>query len=356
MLLSVRNLSVEFPSDQGSIRAVNGVSFDIGAGETLAIVGESGSGKSVTGLAIMGLLPRKATEKLSGSIRFDGRELTDMKASERRAIRGRDIAMVFQDPMTCLNPVLTIGKQVAEVLTAHSRISWRDAYARSTELLFMVDMPRPERTMKSYPHELSGGMRQRVMIAMALALEPRLLIADEPTTALDVTIQAQVFELLKDLTRRTNTALILITHDLGAVASMAERVNVMYAGLIVESAPTAEIFAFPRHPYTLGLLNSAPRLDLITEELVPIDGNPPDPWHLPPGCSFAPRCRRASLECLGSVPTLAPVRTGPDGKARHTFACFHPNGANAVSTPTRSGAESEFESGVTGRTRFREPS
>ena len=356
MLLSVRNLSVEFPSDQGSIRAVNGVSFDIGAGETLAIVGESGSGKSVTGLAIMGLLPRKATENLSGSIRFDGRELTDMKASERRRIRGRDIAMVFQDPMTCLNPVLTIGKQIAEVLTAHSRISWRDAYARSTELLLMVDMPRQERTMKSYPHELSGGMRQRVMIAMALALEPRLLIADEPTTALDVTIQAQVFELLKGLTRRTNTALVLITHDLGAVASMAERVNVMYAGLIVESAPTAEIFAFPRHPYTVGLLNSAPRLDFVGEELVPIDGNPPDPRYLPPGCSFAPRCRHASRECLGSVPALASAGSEARDMARHTFACFHPNDPKEASSRTPSEAGSELEPGVTDRARAGESS
>ena len=355
MLLSVRNLNVEFPSEQGSIRAVNGVSFDIGAGETLAIVGESGSGKSVTGLAIMGLLPRRVTEKASGSIRFNGQELMDMKASERRAIRGREIAMVFQDPMTYLNPVLTIGKQVAEVLTAHSRISWRDAYARSTELLLMVDMPRPERTMKSYPHQLSGGMRQRVMIAMALALEPRLLIADEPTTALDVTIQAQVFELLKDLTRRTNTALVLITHDLGAVVSMAERVNVMYAGLIVESAPTVEIFACPRHPYTVGLLNSAPRLDLVAEELVPIDGNPPDPRYLPAGCSFAPRCRRASRECLRSVPALAPGSPESHDIARHTFACFHPNGGKEASSRTDSGTGSKRELGASDREWIGEP-
>lgn len=354
MLLSVKNLSVEFPSEQGSIRAVNGVSFDIGAGETLAIVGESGSGKSVTGLAIMGLLPRRVTEKLSGSIQFNGKELTGMKASERRAIRGREIAMVFQDPMTYLNPVLTIGKQVAEVLTTHSRISWRDAYARSTELLLMVDMPRPERTMKSYPHQLSGGMRQRVMIAMALALEPRLLIADEPTTALDVTIQAQVFELLKDLTHRTNTALILITHDLGAVVSMAERVNVMYAGLIVESAPTAEIFACPRHPYTVGLLNSAPRLDLVGEELVPIDGNPPDPRHLPPGCSFAPRCRRASRECLCRVPALAPAVSESHEVVRHTFACFHPNDGREARSRTDSGTGSEFGFGAFDRERIGE--
>ena len=344
MLLSVKDLTVEFPSEQGSIRAVNGVSFDIGAGETLAIVGESGSGKSVTGLAIMGLLPRTVTKNLSGSIVFDGRELTRMTASERRAIRGRDIAMVFQDPMTCLNPVLTIGKQVAEVLTAHSRISWRDAYARSTELLLMVDMPRPERTMKSYPHQLSGGMRQRAMIAMALALEPRLLIADEPTTALDVTIQAQVFELLDDLTRRTNTALILITHDLGVVASMAERVNVMYAGLIVESASTAEIFSRPRHPYTVGLLNSAPRLDLVDEELVPIEGNPPDPRHLPAGCSFAPRCRHASAECLRSVPKAARAAMESADAGHHMFVCFNPIDAEYARSRTASGAGPMAES------------
>ncbi len=342
MLLSVKNLAVEFHTEYGPIRAVNDVSFAIEAGKTLAIVGESGSGKSVTGLAILGLLPRQVTERSSGSIMFDGRELTAMADHEKRSIRGREIAMVFQDPMTSLNPVLTIGKQMAEVFKTHSRISWRDAYARSAELLLMVDMPRPERTIKSYPHQLSGGMRQRVMIAMALALEPRLLIADEPTTALDVTIQAQVFELLKDLTRRTNTALILITHDLGAVAAMAEQVSVMYAGSIVESAPTSEIFSRPRHPYTVGLLKSAPRLDLVSKELIPIDGNPPDPRELPPGCAFAPRCGRALEKCRLSVPpmTSAPEWLGqPD---YHRFACFNPfkqdDESTQASPQTRSGA------------------
>jgi oligopeptide/dipeptide ABC transporter ATP-binding protein len=247
-----------------------------------------------------------------------------MAEREKRSIRGRDIAMVFQGPMTSLNPVLTIGKQMAEVFKTHNRISWRDAYDRSTELLLLVDMPRPERTIKCYPHQLSGGMRQRVMIAMALALEPRLLIADEPTTALDVTIQAQVFELLKGLTQRTNTALILITHDLGAVAAMAERVSVMYAGSIVESAPTTEIFSRPRHPYTAGLLNSAPRLDLVHKELIPIDGNPPDPRELPPGCAFAPRCGHALEECRLSSPPMTPVPQRPGDSADHRFACYNP--------------------------------
>lgn len=324
MLLSVKNLAVTFHTEYGPIRAIKDVSFDIEAGKTLAIVGESGSGKSVTGLTIMGLLPRPVMERVSGSILFDGRELTAMADREKRWIRGRDIAMVFQDPMTCLNPVLTIGKQMAEVLLAHSRISWRDAYARSIDLLAMVDMPRPDQMIRSYPHQLSGGMRQRVMIAMALALEPRLLIADEPTTALDVTIQAQVFELLKDLTRRTNTALILITHDLGAVAAMAERVSVMYAGSIVESAPTVEIFSRPRHPYTVGLLSSAPRLDLVNKELIPIEGNPPDPRYLPPGCAFAPRCHRASEKCWFASPDLEAAPECPDRPDHHTFACYNP--------------------------------
>ena len=324
MLLSVKNLAVEFHTEYGPIRAIKDVSFDIEAGKTLAIVGESGSGKSVTGLAIMGLLPRPVMERVSGSILFNGRELTAMADRDKRSIRGRDIAMVFQDPMTCLNPVLTIGKQMAEVLVTHSRISWRDAYARSIELLVMVDMPRPEQMIRSYPHQLSGGMRQRVMIAMALALEPRLLIADEPTTALDVTIQAQVFELLKDLTRRMNTALILITHDLGAVAAMAERVCVMYAGSIVESAPTVEIFSQPRHPYTVGLLNSAPRLDLVNKELIPIEGNPPDPRNLPPGCAFAPRCRRASEKCWFASPDMEAAPEFPGRPDYHNFACYNP--------------------------------
>ncbi len=324
MLLSVKNLAVEFQTEYGPIRAIKDVSFDIDAGKTLAIVGESGSGKSVTGLAVMGLLPKPVMKGLSGSIVFDGRELTAMTNRELRSIRGRDIAMVFQDPMTCLNPVLTIGKQMAEVYMTHSRISRSDAYARSIELLTTVDMPGPERIIRSYPHQLSGGMRQRVMIAMALALEPKLLIADEPTTALDVTIQAQVFELLKDLTRRTNTALILITHDLGAVAAMAERVSVMYAGSIVESAPTSEIFSRPRHPYTVGLLNSAPRLDRVNKELVPIEGNPPDPRNLPPGCAFAPRCQRATEKCQRSCPDLEPTQALPEEPNHHIFACFQP--------------------------------
>jgi oligopeptide transport system ATP-binding protein len=324
MLLSVKDLAVEFHTEYGPIQAVKDVSFDIDAGKTLAIVGESGSGKSVTGLAIMGLLPRRIAKLSSGSIMFGGRELTSMAEHEKRSIRGREIAMVFQDPMTCLNPVLTIGKQMAEVWKTHNRISWRDAYARSAELLRMVDMPRPERTIKSYPHQLSGGMRQRVMIAMALALEPRLLIADEPTTALDVTIQAQVFELLKDLTHRTNTAVILITHDLGAVAAMAEQVSVMYAGSIVESAPTTEIFSRPRHPYTVGLLNCAPRLDLANKALIPIDGNPPDPRELPPGCAFAPRCSHALEKCRLTAPPMTPAPEWLDDPDYHRFACYNP--------------------------------
>jgi ABC-type dipeptide/oligopeptide/nickel transport system ATPase component len=296
MLLSVENLSVRFKTEDGIVHAVSGVSFDLEAAETLAIVGESGCGKSVTGLSILRLLPKRHAKITSGKVIFEGTDLLDLPESSMRELRGKDIAMVFQDPMTSLNPILMIGKQLAETLTTHKRMSWTQARKTGGELLRTVGIPDPKRTMNSYPHQLSGGMRQRVMIAMALALEPKLLIADEPTTALDVTIQAQVLELIRALTRKTGTSVMLITHDLGIVASMTQRVHVMYAGLIVETATTAEIFARPRHPYTVGLLRSVPRLD-----------------------SFAPRCAWRRADCWTTNPSLGSAN---DRGAR--VACHNP--------------------------------
>jgi oligopeptide/dipeptide ABC transporter ATP-binding protein len=319
MLLSVENLSVRFKTEDGIVHAVNGVTFDLEAAETVAIVGESGCGKSVTGLSILRLLPKRHAEITSGRIVFEGTDLLDLPEPSMRELRGKDIAMVFQDPMTSLNPILLIGKQLAETLTAHKSVSWAQARETGAELLRTVGIPDPKRTMNSYPHQLSGGMRQRVMIAMALALEPKLLIADEPTTALDVTIQAQVLALIRALTRETGTSVMLITHDLGIVASMTQRVNVMYAGLIVETASTAEIFGRPRHPYTVGLLSSVPRLDSEAEELVPIEGVPPDQLQPPIGCPFAPRCAWRRTDCWTTNPPLGPAN---DRGAR--VACHNP--------------------------------
>ncbi len=337
-LLSVRDLLVRFRTHEGTVHAVNGVSFDLAEGETLGLVGESGSGKSVTNLAIMRLLPKPAGRIEGGSVVFDGQDLLRLDESEMRDLRGKETAMIFQDPMTSLNPVLTIEEQMVETIRAHRKVSTASARDRAIELLGMVGIPKPETRLRSFPHQFSGGMRQRVMIAMALALEPKLLIADEPTTALDVTIQAQVLELLRDLTERSGTAVILITHDLGVVAGMTQRLNVMYAGYVVETGTTADIFARPSHPYTVGLLHSIPRLDEAQpEELVPIEGAPPDQRRAPVGCLFAPRCAWRLAICWQEMPPLAPPSDGRgDGyvppaplrttgtQATHLKACHNP--------------------------------
>jgi ABC-type dipeptide/oligopeptide/nickel transport system, ATPase component len=290
-LLVVKNLETQFKTQDGIVKAVNNVSFHVDRGETLGIVGESGSGKSVTSLSIMRLIPNPPGRIVGGQIIFDGDNLLDYTEEEMRHIRGNRIAMIFQDPMTSLNPVLTIGRQIAESLELHMKLTPKEARNRAVELLQMVGIPGAARRLDDYPHQFSGGMRQRVMIAMALSCNPELLIADEPTTALDVTIQAQILELIQRLQHELGTAVIIITHDLGVVAGMADRVIVMYAGRVVEEGPTDEIFARPRMPYTIGLLRSIPRLD--EEEgrtLTPIRGLPPDLINLPQICPFSPRC------------------------------------------------------------------
>ena len=321
-LLEVRDLTVTFRSrGRKSVRAVDGVSLDIAPGATVGIVGESGSGKSVTSLAALGLLNRRGVD-ISGSVRFDGDDLLNMPEDELRNVRGREIAMVFQDPMSSLNPVLTIGRQITEILERHKGMKGQEARDRAAELLLSVGIGDAVRRLRSFPHQLSGGMRQRVMIAMALACEPRLLIADEPTTALDVTISAQILELLRSLVVNSQTALVLITHDLGVVAGICDQVHVMYSGRIVESAPRRPLFADPRHPYTTGLLNSVPRLDQPRGiPLLPIPGSPSDtlPWAR--GCAFAPRCTRQVPECLGGPPTLLPH---DDEIASHLVRCVNP--------------------------------
>jgi oligopeptide transport system ATP-binding protein len=338
-LLSVRDLVVRFRTREGTVHAVNDVSFDLEEGETLGLVGESGCGKSVTNLAIMRLLPKPAGHIEGGSVLFDGDDLVTMEESEVRTLRGRDLAMIFQDPMTSLNPVLTIEEQLVETIRAHRKVDRDQARRRAVELLTRVGIPRAEERLADYPHQFSGGMRQRVMIAMALALEPKLLIADEPTTALDVTIQAQVLELLRALTDEMGTSLILITHDLGVVAGMTQRVNVMYSGFIVETGTTVQLFAEPHHPYTVGLLHSIPRLD--AEEatpLIPIEGTPPDQLREPLGCPFAPRCAWRVEHCWTVNPPLTPIDGSPARSARlsgadatHRVACHN--------QPTREEAE-----------------
>jgi oligopeptide transport system ATP-binding protein len=317
-LLTVEGLRVQFKTSRGIVHAVNGISFDIAAGETLGIVGESGCGKSVTSLALLGILSRNGRVD-GGRAIFEDRDLLQMEDAELRRVRGKDIAMIFQDPMTSLNPVLTIGRQIREALETHFGMDRKAADARSAELLDQVGIPSAKMRLKDYPHQFSGGMRQRAMIAMALACEPKLLIADEPTTALDVTIQAQILDLLRRLVREHDTALILITHDLGVVAGMCERVNVMYAGLFMETGTARDIFARPRHPYTLGLLESVPRLDSRRHEpLKPIEGNPRDMLDEPAECPFAPRCRYEVEQSRLEVPPLRPIEPG------HFVACFNP--------------------------------
>jgi oligopeptide transport system ATP-binding protein len=317
-LLSVDDLRVQFWTRRGTIHAVNGVSFDIAPGETLGIVGESGCGKSVTALAILGILPR-AGRVPSGRALFEDRDLLQLSDRQLRRVRGREIAMIFQDPMTSLNPVLTIGRQITEVLETHFGMKGKAAEKRAAELLDRVGIPTANKRVRDYPHQFSGGMRQRAMIAMALACQPKLMIADEPTTALDVTIQAQILDLLRELVAEENAALILITHDLGVVAGMCERVNVMYAGMFMETGSAAQLFAQPRHPYTVGLLQSIPRLDAARgEQLNPIEGIPRDMLSAPQACPFQPRCRYEVELSRKEVPPLLEIEPG------HKVACFNP--------------------------------
>jgi oligopeptide transport system ATP-binding protein len=302
-LLTVKDLHVTFSTDDGIVRAVNGMSFSLEKGETLGIVGESGSGKSVTALSIMRLIASPPGRIESGEITFKDQDLLKVGESQMRHIRGNKISMIFQDPMTSLNPVLTIGDQIAETIVLHQHKSKHDARARAIDMLNLVRIPEPAKRLNDYPHQFSGGMRQRVMIAMALACDPELLIADEPTTALDVTIQAQILDLMRDLQRRLNSAIIMITHDLGVVAEVCERVLVMYGGNMVEYGTVEQIFKQPKHPYTWGLLESLPRLDAKERRrLVPIDGQPPNLLRLPAGCAFAPRCRYALPTCATVPP------------------------------------------------------
>jgi oligopeptide/dipeptide ABC transporter ATP-binding protein len=317
-LLSVEDLRVEFWTRRGTVHAVNGVSFDIAPGETLGIVGESGCGKSVTSLAILGILPR-AGRVTGGRAVFEGEDLIGRPDRELRKIRGKDIAMIFQDPMTSLNPVLTIGRQIRESIETHFDLDRKQAEKRVVELLEQVGIPEAKRRARDYPHQFSGGMRQRAMIAMALACEPKLLIADEPTTALDVTIQAQILDLLRALVAERDTALVMITHDLGVVAGMCERVNVMYGGMVMESGPAEDVFRSPRHPYTLGLLQSVPRLDTPRgRKLQPIEGAPRDMLRPPSACPFAPRCAYEVDQSRQEVPPLVEIAPG------HMVACFNP--------------------------------
>jgi oligopeptide/dipeptide ABC transporter ATP-binding protein len=316
-LLEIKDLQTQFFTSAGTVKAVDGVSYTVEEGETVAVVGESGSGKSVTAMSIMRLIPWPPGKIVGGSINFDGKDLLALSDDEMRSIRGRDIGMIFQEPMTSLNPVLTIGMQLTEPMIAHLGMSEEEAMAKAKKLLDMVGISEPERRLVQYPHHLSGGMRQRVVIAMALACDPKLIIADEPTTALDVTIQAQILELMKNLTRELGVAMIIITHNLGVVARYADRVNVMYAGRIIESGVASDIYHRPRHPYTLALLKSVPRMDRQREaKLDPVDGQPPDLTKLDEGCSFRPRCRFAQDHCAKSFPLLEEIADG------HTSACF----------------------------------
>src|SRR5271154_4795640 len=316
-LLEVDRLQTHFGTLDGVIRAVDGLSFHIDHGETVAIVGESGCGKTVTSMSILRLV-QEPPGKIAGRILFAERDLLALSEAEMRAIRGKDISMIFQEPMTSLNPVLTIGRQITETLEQHRGADRAAAHKRAVELLGLVGIADPARRLKQYPHQLSGGMRQRIMIAIALACDPKLIIADEPTTALDVTIQAQILELMQQLTRRLGVALIIITHNLGVVARYAARVNVMYAGRIVESGSAAALYHDPRHPYTMALLHSVPRLDRPRQaRLDPIEGQPPDLTRLDQGCAFRPRCRLADDACGVSRPDLVPV-----GNEGHSAACF----------------------------------
>jgi len=317
VLLDVRGLRTQFHTKAGVVRAVDGVSWNVRKGETVALVGESGCGKSVSALSVMRLVSAPAGRIVEGEIFFKGRDLLTLSEEEMRKVRGREIGMIFQEPMTSLNPVLTVGRQLTEPLEIHLGMTRAQAQARAVEMLSLVGIPDGARRLRQFPHQFSGGMRQRIMIAMALACDPALILADEPTTALDVTIQAQILELMKSLSRRLGVAILMITHNLGVVARYADRVNVMYAGKIVERASAREIYAGPRHPYTLGLLRSVPRLDEPRRaKLQPIPGQPPDLSRLPAGCAFAPRCAYVADRCRAEVPPLDEI------SAEHFSACW----------------------------------
>jgi oligopeptide/dipeptide ABC transporter ATP-binding protein len=316
-LLQVRNLTTQFFTSSGTVRAVDNITFDVDEGETVAVVGESGCGKSVSALSILRLVPWPPGKIVGGSINFMGQNLLEMGDKDIRRVRGREISMVFQEPMTSLTPVLSIGLQLTETMQHHLGLSPAQALKRAAELLEMVGISEPKRRLAQFPHHLSGGMRQRVMIAVALSCEPKLIIADEPTTALDVTIQAQILELMKDLTKRLGVALVVITHNLGVVARYADRVNVMYAGKIIEMGSAQQIYHQPHHPYTLGLLASVPRMDQPRgTRLIPIDGQPPDLTRLDGGCAFRPRCRFAVDRCAQEFPPLENIDSG------HVSACW----------------------------------
>jgi len=306
-LLIARGLSVTFATEQGPLRALDAVDLTIAAGETLAVVGESGSGKSVLSLALMGLLPPTATVEAE-ELRFAGRDLRHLSRHDRQALRGGEMAMIFQEPATALNPVRRIGDQIVEAIRLHEDVAPEIARKRAVEALAATGIPAPEERARAYPHQLSGGMRQRALIAMALVHRPRLLIADEPTTALDVTVQAQILDLIRDLARETGTATLFITHDMGVVAEMADRVTVLYAGRMVETAPAQALFAGPEHPYTLGLLGSMPQMNARGEPMLPIWGTVPDPRQMPPGCHFHPRCPFAGAQCRSDRPALREIR------------------------------------------------
>jgi oligopeptide/dipeptide ABC transporter ATP-binding protein len=329
-LLAVHDLRTVFATDDGAFATVDGVSFSIEAGRTLAIVGESGCGKSVTALSIMGLVPDPPGRIAGGSIRFEGDELVGASERTLQDLRGNGIAMIFQEPMSSLNPAYTIGEQIVEGLLRHRAIDRKEAAARAVAMLRKVRMPAPEQRFHEYPHKLSGGMRQRAMIAMALACEPRLLIADEPTTALDVTIQAQILALMRTLQDETGTAIILITHDLGVVAEVADDVLVMYLGRVVEHAPVKVLFETPQHPYTIGLLGSIPRMDMTRERLAAIEGQVPDPRHRPAGCAFSDRCPFADAQCRSAEPALREIG------AQHRSACWKAPLDPAVLSPQSS--------------------
>ncbi len=317
-LLEIRGLKTHFATDDGMVQAVDGVDLTIGRGETLGVVGESGCGKTVTALSVLKLIAMPPGRIVAGQILWQGRDLVPLTSEELDSIRGKDIAVVFQEPMTSLNPVYTVGEQIAEVIRRHERLGRRAALERTIEMLRLVQIPNPERRVRDYPHQFSGGMRQRVMIAMALSCSPKLLIADEPTTALDVTIQAQILELLADLKSRLGMAVMLITHAMGVVAETTQRVVVMYAGKVIEEASVGQLFAHPRHPYTQGLIRSIPRVDRAATHkarLEAIAGVVPSLLNPPPGCRFAPRCRYATDICTKAVPPLREVDAG------HKVAC-----------------------------------
>ena len=348
-LLQVKNLKTQFRTEEGVVRAVDGVTYDVEEGETLGLVGESGCGKSVSALSILRLIPNPPGKIVAGEVIFEGEDILKMDEEEVRHIRGNRIAMVFQEPMTSLNPVLTIGRQLTEALELHLKMDGNQSKKRAAELLEMVGIPAAGSRLNDYPHQYSGGMRQRVMIAMAMSCNPKLLLADEPTTALDVTIQAQILEIMARLSRELGTAVVIITHNLGVVARYADRVNVMYAGKVVEMATAKELYANPRHPYTIGLLKSVPRLDQGRKDrLIPIEGVPPDLVNPPAGCSFAPRCAYKIDKCVVEEPPLMPT-----GEGKHQAACWvmptieTPVGSINGETPMSPAGSAIQESGAT---------